>query len=51
MTTDSVSIPTRFERLCRMGSSSKVFISEIYRILVDPTLKTLAKHAWVPNFV
>lgn len=50
LSADAVSFPTRFEKLCRMGSSTKGLISEIYRILVDPIPSDPLKHAYMTKW-
>lgn len=51
MSTDLVLLPTRFEKICRLGSSTKGMISDIYQILVDPTPDVRMKHAYMKKRV
>lgn len=37
LSADPVSLPTRFEKICRMDSSTKGLIYELHQILIDLT--------------
>lgn len=44
------SLPTVFERLCKVGSSTRGLISAIYRILVDPTPDLQPRHSYMDRW-
>lgn len=45
-----VSLPTSFERLCKAGHSTKGLISDIYRILSDPSPETPPRHSYMDKW-
>lgn len=50
LSSTTVSLPTRFERLCRSGSSTKGLISDIYRILLDPDPELSPGHSYMSKW-
>lgn len=58
LSADFVSKPTRFKKLCRLVTSTNSLILDIYRILIDPSLKIPVRYiyglmeiiSWYPNF-
>lgn len=47
---DSVSLPTKFEMLCRQGVSTKGLISNIYKMLIDPPSDDPIRHSYMTKW-